>query len=68
MLIRPSQSVSLATKEINYTDREIIRMLKAGDSRAFDELYYHYIPRIVSFAGTFIKDGHQCEEIVQDVN
>jgi RNA polymerase sigma-70 factor (ECF subfamily) len=51
----------------NQTDRDLIMLLKAEDLRAFDELYYRYVPRVIAFAGIYIKDKYQCEEVVQEV-
>lgn len=51
----------------NYTDLELIALLRQGDLTAFDELYHRYVPRVLGFAKTFILDKDEAEEAVQEV-
>ncbi len=38
-----------------------------NDHSAFDQLFRHYVPGLVSFANSVINDRHQSEEVVGDV-
>ncbi|MBO9593941.1 MAG: RNA polymerase sigma-70 factor [Niabella sp.] len=38
-----------------------------NDHSAFDQLFRHYLPGLVSFANSVINDRHQSEEVVSDV-
>ncbi len=46
-------------------EKELILLLRQGDVKAFDELYYRYIPRLMSFTRTYILDEQEAEEVVQ---
>ncbi|MBD8487780.1 RNA polymerase sigma-70 factor [Echinicola sp. CAU 1574] len=52
---------------LNYTDLELITLLRQGELTAFDELYYRYVPKVLGFAKTFILDKDEAEEAVQEV-
>ena len=51
----------------NYTERDLIRELKAGDRKAFQEIFDAYSERLFHFAYSYLKDVNETEEIVQDV-
>ncbi|SEM66624.1 RNA polymerase sigma-70 factor, ECF subfamily [bacterium A37T11] len=51
-----------------YTDPELLDFLKTGEGKgAFDEIYGRYWKKLYNEAFKRLKDGPQCEEIVQDV-
>lgn len=52
---------------IKYTDKDLILLLKQGESKAFDELYYRYVPQLLKFSRIYILDKTESEEAVQEV-
>jgi len=52
---------------IKHTDKDLILRLKEGESKAFDELYYRYVPQLLRFARIYILDNIESEEAVQEV-
>ena len=42
-------------------------MLRQGDIKAFDELYFRYVPRLLAFSKTYIKDEEEAREAVQEI-
>jgi RNA polymerase sigma-70 factor, ECF subfamily len=51
----------------NYSDQELVLMLKQGDIKAFDELYFRYIPRLEAFIKVFAKDKVHADEALQEI-
>lgn len=57
---------SNASIEATAEERELVRRMRAGDERAFDEFADHYIPGIYRFAGSRLKgDRELTRDIVQ---
>jgi len=52
---------------IKYADKDLILLLKQGESKAFDELYYRYVPQLLKFSRIYILDKTESEEAVQEV-
>ncbi len=50
-----------------YSDRELVELLKSNNASAFDELYLRYVPRLDAFLSVYTKDDYLREEIIQDV-
>jgi RNA polymerase sigma-70 factor (family 1) len=50
----------------NYSEQELIRLVKEGDAKAFEELYYKYVPRLSSFINFYFGKGISHEETIQD--
>lgn len=48
-------------------EKELVLLLRQGDIKAFDELYYRYVPRLMAFAQTYILDKQEAEEAVQEI-
>ncbi len=44
-----------------------MREIKAGNLRAFDQLYYRYSKRLLSFSLSVVKSREEAENIVQEV-
>lgn len=51
----------------NISNTELIKRLKKGDIKAFDEIYRIYCNRLFGFVLKFIKQESDAEEIVQEV-
>lgn len=51
------------------TDQELqcIEAFCRGDSRAFDLLFLHYQPKLVTFITSFIKDHEEARDMSQDI-
>ncbi|MFO7826812.1 MAG: RNA polymerase sigma-70 factor [Cyclobacterium sp.] len=50
---------------INKSEKDLVCSLRQGDMKAFDELYYRYLPRLLGFAYRYISDELEAEETVQ---
>lgn len=50
---------------INQSEKELVRSLRQGDMKSFDELYYRYLPRLLGFAYHYLSDEMEAEETVQ---
>jgi RNA polymerase sigma-70 factor (ECF subfamily) len=48
-------------------DARLMLAFKAGDRRAFDELFERYTPRLHSFLARMVRDRGRAEELTQDV-
>jgi RNA polymerase sigma-70 factor (ECF subfamily) len=48
-------------------DARLMLAFKAGDRRAFDELFARYTPRLHSFLARMVRDRGRAEELTQDV-
>nr|MBI1230676.1 RNA polymerase sigma-70 factor [Cytophagales bacterium] len=46
---------------------DLVRALRQGDIKSFDELYYRYLPRLLAFAKSYLLDGQEAEEAVQEI-
>src|SRR5690554_3657229 len=49
------------------SDRDLLIRLRDGHTKAFDELYYRYAPRLMTFARTFFANQAGAEEAVQEI-
>src|SRR5690606_25759307 len=49
------------------SDAALILLLRQGEIKAFDELYHRYVPRLMTFARTYIWDEQEAEEAVQEI-
>jgi len=56
----------IATAGIEATDADLVAAIRAGDDRAFEELYQRYFPRISSFVCRMLHDTAGCEDVAQD--
>lgn len=52
---------------VNISNTELIKRLKEGDIKAFDEIYRSYCNRLFGFVLNIIKQESDAEEIVQEV-
>ena len=50
-----------------YNEKEQIKALSAGDTKAFDALFIHYYPKLKQFILGFIHDELEAEDLSQDV-
>jgi len=50
---------------INKSEKDLVCSLRQGDVKAFDELYYRYLPRLLGFAYNYLTDETEAEETVQ---
>ncbi|WP_246255470.1 RNA polymerase sigma factor [Cyclobacterium plantarum] len=50
---------------INKSEKELVCSLRQGDMKAFDELYYRYLPKLLGFAYKYLSDDMEAEETVQ---
>jgi RNA polymerase sigma-70 factor (ECF subfamily) len=48
-------------------DARLMLAFKAGDRRAFEELFERYTPRLHSFLARMVRDRSRAEELTQDV-
>lgn len=51
----------------NYSDRQLINSLKAGDEAAITEIYARYWKKLLAVAYNLLKDKALAEEVVQEV-
>jgi RNA polymerase sigma-70 factor, ECF subfamily len=51
----------------NSFDKTLVIRLKAGELKAFNELFYAYAPRLRSFMKKLYVDGYKADETVQNV-
>jgi RNA polymerase sigma-70 factor (ECF subfamily) len=49
------------------SDSELLICLRQGDIKAFDELYYRYAKKVMSFALTFFSDREVAKEATQEI-
>jgi RNA polymerase sigma-70 factor (ECF subfamily) len=49
------------------TDTELLERLRAGDQRAFDEIFRAHYARLVGVAESIVRDRAIAEEVAQDV-
>ncbi|WP_232834875.1 RNA polymerase sigma factor [Pleomorphovibrio marinus] len=52
---------------LDYSERELVILLRQGDRKAFDELYSRYIHKLLGFAYTFLTNKEEAEETVQEI-
>src|SRR5690554_1119291 len=52
---------------IKLSDAALVLLLRQGEMKAFDELYYRYVPRLMAFARTYIFEEQEAEEAVQEI-
>jgi RNA polymerase sigma factor (sigma-70 family) len=50
-----------------HTDHELVAAVRAGDDRAFEQLYARYHRRIASYVQGMVHDHGRAEDIAQDV-
>ena len=48
-------------------DRELIRKLKKGDIKAFNQIFYTYSSKLYHFAYGYLKSKEDAEEMVQEI-
>ena len=49
-----------------YTDFELIKLLKNSDEKAFEVLYYRYVPKLSSFINFYFGRNTSSEESIQE--
>src|SRR5918998_94910 len=49
------------------TDHQLVNAVRAGDDRAFEQLYTRYQRRIAAYVCGMVKDYGRAEDITQDV-
>lgn len=54
-------------KQITYSDKELIRMLKKGNIEAFNQIFYAYSSKLYHFAYGYLKSKEDAEEMVQEI-
>jgi len=52
---------------LQHPETQLITLLRQNDRKAFDELYYRYVPRLLAFSRNYIKDKDEAEEAVQEI-
>jgi RNA polymerase sigma-70 factor (family 1) len=50
-----------------YTDKELMKEIRAGNMLAFDALYRKYSKRLYKFSQSILKSKDEAENIIQDV-
>ncbi len=45
----------------------LLEKIKQGDKESFKRLFYHYYPRLVGYAQSYLYDKGKSEDVVQDV-
>ncbi|HWW42006.1 RNA polymerase sigma-70 factor [Pedobacter sp.] len=50
-----------------YTDQELIALLKQGDREAFNQIYHRYAEYLYQYALNILRDEDECTDAVQDV-
>jgi RNA polymerase sigma-70 factor (family 1) len=50
----------------NHSEQELIRLVKESDAKAFEVLYYKYVPRLSSFINFYFGKNISHEETIQD--
>lgn len=50
-----------------FSDKDLIHSLKKGNIKAFDELYFRYVPLLLKFSQNYILDKVESEEAVQEI-
>lgn len=54
-------------KAEDYSDQELLQLVKSGDNEAFEALYFSYFARLARYAYKRLPDEATVEELVQDV-
>lgn len=52
---------------IDHSEIDLVCLLRQGDIKAFDELYYRYLPKLLGFAYKYLLDEQEAEETVQEI-
>lgn len=52
---------------LTLTENELVRLLKIGDKRAFEQLYHNYKVRIYGNLFKMVKSGDVAEELLQEL-
>lgn len=47
-------------------EQELIERSRGGDTRAYDALVSHYLPRVISIARGIVKNAHDAEDLAQE--
>lgn len=47
-------------------EQDLIERSRGGDTRAYDALVSHYLPRVVSIAWGIVKNAHDAEDLAQE--
>jgi RNA polymerase sigma factor (sigma-70 family) len=56
----------IATAGSEVTDAALVAAIRAGDDRAFEQLYQRYFPRISAFVCRMLHDAAGCEDVAQE--
>ena len=52
---------------IDQCEKDLVCSLRQGDIKAFDELYFRYLPKLLGFAYKYLCDEQEAEETVQEI-
>ena len=47
-------------------EQELIEHARGGDTRAYDTLVSHYLPRVISIAWGIVRNAHDAEDLAQE--
>ena len=62
-----ASTVDAGTRAAEVEDSELVRRLRRGDDRAFEQLYQRYHRRITAYIHGMVQDHARAEDIAQDV-
>ncbi|MBN2519591.1 MAG: RNA polymerase sigma-70 factor [Bacteroidales bacterium] len=51
---------------MKFSEKQIIEKIKAGDDKAFEELFIQFFPALCAYAKNTLKSHYMAEEIVKD--
>ncbi|MFC4870977.1 RNA polymerase sigma-70 factor [Negadavirga shengliensis] len=52
---------------IDHIESDLVKSLRQGDIKAFDELYFRYMEKLLGFAKSYLLDEREAEETVQEI-
>lgn len=55
------------TKEINYTDKELFRLIAEGDEQAFSVCVHRFTPELFPYIKSMVQDDLWAEDLLQDL-
>lgn len=64
---RPLDPIEEERRQRDLRDRRLVRRMRGGDERAFEELVQHYQDRIYSLMLRMIGNAQEAEDLAQDV-
>jgi RNA polymerase sigma-70 factor, ECF subfamily len=47
-------------------EQDLIERSRKGDTRAYDALVSHYLPRVISIAWSIVRNAHDAEDLAQE--